>query len=1152
MSSDKEEKDFDSKYNVVEIIKNFLKKFLVFINRAAPLILLLFCLMLIFLFMLFNSLSRYTEENAGKCIEANEFGSSAKVIYARSTKGKKGYLEGGGASNKYERIIQKIALTDLGLKLNNDPITINIQGEWTPWRTDETIGEYRQEVNSERKPLSSLDESFFCLMEKKSLPSGYTFSNKPDENEFYYIKNYYSDVSVSKNTDNDKITVKGIAEVPERQKNCWVTRGMGLYLGAFGVNGKREPTAYHHLAASKMICNRGSWFNGKAKDNNYIITKYNLNNYTYNYTLRDFEENYFSLGYHIDKMTNDLSNSENKIFIVNNNQVIFNIELYENLLYKIDSKDYKNEYKNVSYIISNAMSAFYKACYNIEKANDGTDVRKYKSYFQFGPKILYKNYSSLQNVRYEYGEKIKMLIVDKYYDDNYGFYNIEIVSGINFDDSGSIVKKIQAMEFYLLGTPHPGDIEDRADGLIAKLFNNLLSSGFASFMRAALVLYVIMYGIRIIFGFKENKKVISQSDLMLKLFKLSVLVALTTPGSFAFFNKTILNFVINGTIGIIDLISGIFSNTFSNDNIIALTGGLQHANEVLSLSRNFAIIDEILSFFKTDTVVLKILSLFFNEGGAFFLGIIIGLAVVLILVFYVLKLMQAVVPFMFTLIQISLVLPLAPLFILFSFFGQTSYIFKNWINFIAAKCLELIAYFVGFYFVTFIINNFIKQLLNFKVCFYALGDYLFDTQLDSELKEWLGIPKLIKDILNKFLFFEKSEMPYNSGNAISYLSGGVLNNFFGYYLANISLTFILLMLFDMFTKEVMSILARIMVIDGSKASDLGGSSLLSNTGNFSLSNQAAEFSNTMGLAEVQRSSDALAWTKKFVDLEKGISGNFRQTASNLFKVANFIPNAIGDAVQSGFDDTGEDGGGKASFTTRLGRSLTKNFAKGLDSVTGDAFGKDSLIDLHARDFGEQNRFYNINEDGTFRNLKKFFNKSIARKHNKKAYGDDYKYYDKNDLEKRLKEIEDRKKTSDEIINNLLSLSDDDIKKKFNKEDAERLLKLKKILNDENIKLKDNLTKADLLEHYEINDYKLLKLKEFLDDEDNDDKNKSKDEEEAEAEAFELFTEDGTKLFDEDSKILIDENGDMLIDEDSTCIIDIVDNKLVTKINTKVN
>lgn len=1052
-------KDTEDSYKVGSIEK-FLNKIAALLKkgavRVAVVIVSVFLVSLVFLFFTFISLNaEYVKRMDGVCVEADELSSAAKIIRSRPENDSD--IIQLLSSPKYEEYSQKMRPTDINLTLNGEAIILNIAGKWTPWNMDEEIFEVP-------------NDSYVCLLEKKLIPEGYRFSNRDEENEFYYIKNFYNDVFIKKDSDGD-IIVRGISDAPERQKNCWVTRGAGLYLGVYGLNGKIQPTAYHHLISSKMICTAANWFGGAVRglkdgeDNNYVITSYykpNPNGGTsvklpdmdgplrtiyYNddedvldnrsvfkkpedslrfdeeqYTMGDFKRAYFSLdGDYI-----------SKILSIDGNRVVYNVEEHEKLLYS--SEKYRN---TAARIIASTISVFDKACYSLEKDEHNNTIRKYNAYYQYGPEILYKNHPKFHNIKYDVGERIKMFIVDKYYADNYGFYQIEILSGINFDDSGTIEGKLKEVEYYFLGTPIPGSSEDRADGMIARIYKNLLDSGFATLVRVALALYVVLYGYRITFGFKKDKKVISMSALMVDLFKLVLIISLVSETGFQLFNRVVMNFVINGVVGFVDLISGIFgSGLVNNDNFIALSGGLIHSSDLPSFSKNFKIIDEVLALLKTDTILLKIFSLFYNTGFNFFLGIPVGMGVLVVIIMYIFKLAMVVVPFIFTLLQLTLTLPLAPLFILFNFFDFTKEYFENWLKFVLGKALEIFAFFLGFYFMTFILNNKIKELLNYKVCFYKMGNYIFGNGDDLN-----PLVKVIRDALNYALYMEKIGMP---------------DNFFIYYLVNIFISLLLLGLFDSITKSIMSVISSIFVIDG--ASVGGGSSTLadftatdgSGSSKFSLGNQFAQFNRATGLATIQSDSDALRWTKRFVDLNKTGMDNLKQTGENVFKGISAVPNAFiktaderieyKERIKNNPDNKEQMSG----FGQMLKDNVREGIAKEVASYTEDAFGKDSIIDIHGRNFGKPIGWYKkYKEEGwKYKGDNKFlkaiskpvewasnrkFEKHRDNKRNRSLDGRNDRYYREDILKNNEHNI-----IKDELKSNLLNLSDNSLEEKLKK------------------------------------------------------------------------------------------------------------------------
>lgn len=919
----------------------------------------------------------FSDKVRNTCIEADEFGTKKNQILAKPKKDVDYIVNN---PYKHEQIKQKVLHTNLGLSLNENPLTINITGQWIPWLVD-----YANNINSDTKfgdiiKNSKLennglpDKNFICALEKYTLDgSVYKLSNKAEENEFYYIRNYYRGINAIKNESNvekefelsygNKVkipagrgVVYGAEELPERQKECWITRGAGLYLASYGINGRTQPTAYHHLIASKMLCSKAYWFGGRVASGGDVIVeykqpngidwekcvdsngknclcknknedlgtclyysdankkilvecdckKYEIKKYTYN----DFIENYFDVKYHLDDYSGLDIASNNKIIVDNGNQLIYNIDLHEDLLYG-------NKVENVGYIVASSIEKFMNACYEIQKGINGESERVYRSYFQYGPKQIYKNVSDLQNVKYSYGEKIRMFIADKYYKDNDGFYNIEVVSGIDLDDAGSFEGKLQEIEFFLLGTPKPGQSDDRADGMVAMIFKNILSSNFVNIARIIMVFMVVIYGFRVIFGFTTDEEkdlkigVINKNKLIKMLINVIVLSVLLSNTAFQFFNKFVINFFINGTIGIVDLIAGIFSSSFITDNTISLIGGLKYANETSSLSRNFAIVDEILAFFDGYTVTAKVLSFFFGTGEMFMIGCFVSTALFLVLLFYVSKLVQSIIPFIFVLLQLTLVLPLAPVCLAISLIDQAKFVFNGWLKFVVSKCLELVAFFTAFYFCTGIINNFIKMLLSFKVCFVGLGDHLMpgtdgSVGVDSwsDFWEFNWLVESIKAILNNFV-------------AVEYV--GLPDKWFVYYCINITIVFALVYMFDKITKYVMEVINQIISIEvGGKSvsafdKDLKGSMM--QTENFTLSNQIQGFAQTTGIGELQKESNLLSWTRNIYDTNKSFADNMigaknkdgKREGGLLRKIgttANQFGDAVGENLSKGIKNVG--------------------------------------------------------------------------------------------------------------------------------------------------------------------------------------------------------------------------------------------------------
>ena len=357
--------------------------------------------------------------------------------------------------------------------------------------------------------------------------------------------------------------------------------------------------------------------------------------------------------------------------------------------------------------------------------------------------------------------------------------------------------------------------------------------------------------------YDEFEDLIDRKELLIFIVKLSILIALISPNGFSLFSKIVINFFVNGTIGLIDLVSNVFDNGFAPSDT-SLGAGLQYVDSSLSLSSNFALIDEITAFFAGDTLTIKVMSFFYNFSDYFFLGIFISIALMLLLVYYFVKVLSTVIPFVFLLLQLTLLLPLAPFFLLLSFFKHTNNFFKSWINSIIGKCLEMFSFFTAFYFFTSLVNNIIKELLNFKVCFVLLGDYWIGTEDVNIVLE--GIRKL----LNNFVVAVHTGLP---------------DNFFFSYCINMLIAFCLIFMFGSIINSIMGIISSIIEINGQNAGSYMSKDIAKG-----IDGQLTSIVKDSGLSTVQ-DFKPMSWTRNLVDLRgSGNDGIIFGSAKKIGKV----------------------------------------------------------------------------------------------------------------------------------------------------------------------------------------------------------------------------------------------------------------------------
>ncbi|MDR0572189.1 MAG: type IV secretion system protein [Rickettsiales bacterium] len=622
---------------------------------------------------------------------------------------------------------------------------------------------------------------------------------------------------------------------------------------------------------------------------------------------------------------------DEEIFTKDSTRVTYNIALHEELLYK-------NKISNVGFIIANSMSRFANACYTEYKDRKTGEIMRdaNKHYFSFGPKTLLRHTTDgvyTNTEKYIYGEIARFFILDKFYDDNIGYYHVDVLSGLEMDEKGSIEGKIREIEFALLGTPKPGQEDDRADGLLAKIFNNLLKSDFASLARAALALYVAVYGFRIITGF-GNSELLKAKTLIPLILKIAVLMTIVTENGFNLLNKTVINLVVNGTIGLVDLVASVFYTNASMTgevNMFGSPGNLSNVSNVLSLARNFAVIDEVLYMFSTEVFVVKIFSYYFSKN---FLITTFGVPLLLYTLFmYIKTLIMAVVPFLTVILQWALSIPLAPVMILFSFFEFTKQFFKNWVKFCLSKSIELFSFFTAFYLWTGLINDKLKEVLYFKVCIKRLGEYVlkiianalkgdgdattyaalatigivtaaiivYVLKLIMEAKGAGSTSQMFKKIVGAVIVIallitifvvaiillnmlpsfeiEASTSKYFSSSTGKYDGFG--------FLIDLAIILLMLVLFNTSLTETMNLMGSIFEItdeDDPRKNTIKGNSVsnsplsAANIEKMDINNAFKNFNETMGFSTLQNKASTLRWTKGIVDLEKGVTDNVVQAA----------------------------------------------------------------------------------------------------------------------------------------------------------------------------------------------------------------------------------------------------------------------------------
>jgi type IV secretory pathway VirB6-like protein len=251
---------------------------------------------------------------------------------------------------------------------------------------------------------------------------------------------------------------------------------------------------------------------------------------------------------------------------------------------------------------------------------------------------------------------------------------------------------ITMIQHALYGVP---SADPPTKGVIETIWNNMVGEQpYKEYLRALLTLYIIFYGILFLLGTVE----ISQMDLIVRVIKIGVIVALTSDQSWKFFSDNLFNLFLYGSGDLI----GLFS----------ISGGgsdLDHGNNNV-----FSFVDNVFQvlFFDYRTW-FRILALLLTSP----LGFIYVLLILWGTLNYFLAIIEAVITYIMSILTVSILLVLAPIFIPFILFSITRELFNRWIQFLFAFAIKPVILLIGLNILSTMLLIVILKLFSFPVCF---------------------------------------------------------------------------------------------------------------------------------------------------------------------------------------------------------------------------------------------------------------------------------------------------------------------------------------------------------------------------------------------------------------------------------------------------
>jgi type IV secretion system protein VirB6 len=282
------------------------------------------------------------------------------------------------------------------------------------------------------------------------------------------------------------------------------------------------------------------------------------------------------------------------------------------------------------------------------------------------------------------GGQLYFKILDRYYEDNAGQYNILIKSGFKTADAGVFAELI-----------------DMVDGMLTKATKKIYQTmvdptktELVKYVRLLVTVYIMISAIAFMFGLVE----LSHKEFILHLVKIAFMMALISPQSFDFFNNYFFVFFQDGVTEVINLMGQYQMGTEAN---------------IGSANTKMTMFDDLVHDFISGETIKKLLSLPTSSG---FVGFVVMCLVFVLIVVYVINIVKAVILFLLSKIAIAILIILAPVFIPFVLFKFTRGLYDNWLKQLISYALQPVIVIAGLLLVNHMVIEQFHQMLGYRVC----------------------------------------------------------------------------------------------------------------------------------------------------------------------------------------------------------------------------------------------------------------------------------------------------------------------------------------------------------------------------------------------------------------------------------------------------
>lgn len=229
------------------------------------------------------------------------------------------------------------------------------------------------------------------------------------------------------------------------------------------------------------------------------------------------------------------------------------------------------------------------------------------------------------------------------------------------------------------------------------------------YIRILLIFYIASYGFLFLLGMVQ----ISQADLIIRVMKIALILALTSSNAWAFFYNNFFALFLEGSTTLISKsVNQAFQDVAGQDcGYITITGyqgapSSKIQNPFCFLNYGFKLL------FTNPNIWRKLAALMFLNPISFllFFYMIYGL------IMYIIAMFKALVSYLMSIISVAILLLLAPIFIPFMLFQTTQQLFSNWLMYLIKYTISPVLLLIGLNILTMLLYLVVQELIDFTVC----------------------------------------------------------------------------------------------------------------------------------------------------------------------------------------------------------------------------------------------------------------------------------------------------------------------------------------------------------------------------------------------------------------------------------------------------